>query len=198
MDPALRRPGRLDREISVPPPSLAQRVAILAQHTRRLPLAPDVHLQAVATRCHGYTGADLAALAREAAMAALTAASATVNFQVDEELLASQSVTWDHFETAFGKVGPSLVRSISVQPDPVRWEDIGGLQEVKLRLQQAVEWPLRHGDAFERLGLEAPRGILLHGPPGCCKTTLARAVATSSRATLLPLSASHLYSMCAA
>lgn len=196
VDPALRRPGRLDREISVPPPSAVQRAHILALHTAALPLAPDVALAELAEACHGYTGADLAAVCREAAMAALSAVAATLRDDgSDDARLAQQLVTWEHFSEALKRVQPSLMRSVGVEPPVVLWDEIGGLQAVKTSLKQAVEWPLQHRDAFHRLGLEPPRGVLLHGPPGCSKTTLARAAATASGANMIPLSASSLYSM---
>ncbi|EFJ47542.1 hypothetical protein VOLCADRAFT_41454, partial [Volvox carteri f. nagariensis] len=207
LDPALRRPGRLDREVLVALPDAEQRREILGLHTRGLQLASDVDLAAVAACCHGYSGADLAAAAREAAMAALaevaaesygigaaatTAATAAAAAAVPPQVL---TVRQEHLATALRKVRPSIMRGAEVDIPPVSWDDVGGLDEVKRRLRQAVEWPLRHAAAFQRLGLTAPRGVLLHGPPGCSKTTLARAAATASGATLLALSCAQLFSM---
>ncbi|GIM01113.1 hypothetical protein Vretimale_5952 [Volvox reticuliferus] len=205
IDPALRRPGRLDREVLVALPDPEQRKEILGLHTRGLQLAPDVDLAAVAASCHGYSGADLAAVAREAAMAALAAVAAEMfgpigGRSLDAEMKALQpppvlTVRQDHMTAALRKVRPSIMRGAEVDIPPVSWDDVGGLEDVKRRLRQAVEWPLRHAAAFERLGLTAPRGVLLHGPPGCSKTTLARAAATASGATLLALSCAQLFSM---
>eukprot|EP00803_Ostreobium_quekettii_P007029 evm.model.scf_827.4 EVM.evm.TU.scf_827.4 scf_827:40391-46953(+) len=317
IDPALRRPGRLDVEVAVGVPDYHQRLELLRFHSRGLPLAHDADLETVAARSHGYTGADVAALCREAAMHALQAAasaargtsgwigrsgmvgiseengtfgktaitadiakaservsgeivkdpalavgadsaasclsleaqfaslSAGSNVQrptrtdaaADEtgpkrngagaDLRASPSsdaiqsrhpprcghptsvsrpcpssaseigrpVEFRDFQAALKLVRPSVARGYELDVAPVRWGDVGGLADVKRRLRQAVEWPVARADAFRRLGLTAPRGVLLHGPPGCCKTTLARAVATESGARLLPLSCAQVYSM---
>jgi SpoVK/Ycf46/Vps4 family AAA+-type ATPase len=185
LDPALRRPGRFEVELEVEVPGPCARADILAAHTARLPLAPGVDLAALAQRCHGYSGADLAALAREAAMVA-----------IEEEASGTMPlVSAAHFSTARSRVGASLVRGTSVEAPAVRWEDIGGLEGVKHRLRQAVEWPLTHSPSFARLGVRPPKGVLLHGPPGCSKTQLARAAAAASGATLIPLTGSQLFSM---
>lgn len=212
VDPALRRPGRLDREVLVPVPDASARVDILRLHARGLRLAGDGGgggggadgdlLAAVARGCHGYSGADLAALAREAAMCALSdAAKATAGGGGDGETKASHQqqsamvgVTAAHFARAARRVGPSVVRGAAVDPGPVRWSDVGGLEAAKRALRRAVEWPLTRGADFARLGVEPPRGVLLHGPPGCSKTTLARAAAAESGATFVPLSCASLYS----
>ncbi|GAX73043.1 hypothetical protein CEUSTIGMA_g496.t1 [Chlamydomonas eustigma] len=215
LDPALRRPGRLDREVMVSVPSALGREQILRIHTSGLTLSPDLDLSKVAESCHGYSGADLAALAREAAMHALTASAENVltgqawmsdtaqkQMQGASYVAAQQDsatsigiLSAADFAVAMRKVGPSIARGAAVEVSPVRWDEVGGLEEVKRRLQQAVEWPLQHPEAFKRLGLQPPRGVLLYGPPGCSKTSLARAAATASRATLLPLSCAQLFSM---
>ncbi|GLC33083.1 hypothetical protein PLESTB_000372400 [Pleodorina starrii] len=209
LDPALRRPGRLDREVLVALPDAEQRREILGLHTRGLHLAPDVDLAEVAASCHGYSGADLAATAREAAMAALAevaaeaygigaaaaTAAASASAAPPPPPPAVLTVRQEHLAAALRKVRPSIMRGAEVDIPPVSWDDVGGLEDVKRRLRQAVEWPLRHAAAFERLGLAAPRGVLLHGPPGCSKTTLARAAATASGATFLALSCAQLFSM---
>jgi len=187
VDPALRRPGRFEREVEVPTPDAAQRADILALHARSLPLCPLLSLSSVAAACHGYSGADLAALAREAAMLAIEEAAQAADAPL-------RPLTAADFAAARRRVGPSIVRGLAAEAAPVLWRDIGGLDDCVRRLRQAVEWPLRHGARFERLGLRAPRGVLLHGPPGCCKTQLARCVAHSSGVTLVPLSGAQLFS----
>jgi SpoVK/Ycf46/Vps4 family AAA+-type ATPase len=213
VDPALRRPGRLDREVLVPVPDAAARSAILRLHARGLRPARGVDLGAIARGCHGYSGADLAALAREAAMCALADAAAAAEAggadvggaapAAAADAAASSlaaggggggGVTADHFARAARRVGPSVVRGAAVDPGPVRWSDVGGLEAAKRALRRAVEWPLTRGDEFARLGVEPPRGVLLHGPPGCSKTTLARAAAAESGATFVPLSCASLFS----
>ena len=192
LDPALRRPGRFDVELEVEVPGPGARADILAAHTARLALAPDVDLAALAARCHGYSGADLAALAREAAMVT-----------IEEEAAGSEAETRGgmpqvhacHFTAARSRVGASLVWGTSVEAPRVAWGDIGGLEQVKQRLRQAVEWPLTHSASFARLGVKPPKGVLLHGPPGCSKTQLARAAAAASGAHLIPLTGSQLFSM---
>ena len=192
LDPALRRPGRFEVELEVEVPGPGARADILAAHTARLPLAPGVDLLALAQRCHGYSGADLAALAREAAMVAIEEEAAGT---LGETTGTMPPVSAAHFTTARSRVGASLVRGTSVEAPAVRWEDIGGLDGVKHRLRQAVEWPLTHSASFARLGVKPPKGVLLHGPPGCSKTQLARAAAAASGATLIPLTGSQLFSM---
>lgn len=198
IDPALRRAGRFDREVSVNIPLLPSRLAILERLIEKMPLADDVDLHCIAAKCHGYTGADLAALCREAAMRAINRNSVlnrngASNDEIEEE--EEEVVKMGDFMGAMSKVGPSIARGLAVDFIPIQWEDIGGLEDVKLKIKQAVEWPLKHADAFERLGLTAPRGVLLHGPPGCSKTTLARAAATASGATFVSLSGAQVYSM---
>ena len=204
LDPALRRPGRFDVEVEISLPSAKQRLAILRVHARALPLARDVDLEQVARTAKGYSGADLAALCREAAMASIRDAaggfapspgSPGSPDDGDEEVAGDGSlVTARHFSTAAGRVGASVTRGAALEFSATSWDDVGGLDDVKKRLKQAVEWPLRHAAAFRRLGLAPPRGVLLHGPPGCAKTTLARAAATASGATVIALSAADVFS----
>jgi SpoVK/Ycf46/Vps4 family AAA+-type ATPase len=216
VDPALRRPGRLDREVLVSVPDAAARYEILKLHARGMRLQGEEEeggsssrlLRSVAAACHGYSGADLAALAREAAMCALEDAAAAVvtaaegqqeDYEEDEEEAATASassalVTAAHFARASRRVGPSVVRGAAADPGPVRWSDVGGLEQAKRALRRAVEWPLTRGEEYARLGIEPPRGVLLYGPPGCSKTTLARAAAAESGATFVPLSCASLYS----
>ncbi|HWQ17658.1 MAG TPA: CDC48 family AAA ATPase [Sulfolobales archaeon] len=188
VDPALRRPGRFDREIEIPLPDKQGRYEILAIHTRNMPLAEDVDLRKIAEITHGYTGADLAALVKEAALHALRRYLPKIDWQsdtIDPEILESMYVTQQDFMQAFKEIIPSGFREVYVEIPEVRWSDIGGLEEVKQELREAVEWPLRYPDSFRRLGIEPPKGILLYGPPGVGKTLLAKAVATESGANFI-------------
>ncbi|XP_027099778.1 cell division control protein 48 homolog B isoform X3 [Coffea eugenioides] len=189
IDPALRRSGRFDTEIEVTTPSEAERFQILKLYTKRLSLDPDVNLQSLAAACNGYVGADLEALCREAALSALRKSS-------DGDLGGKIcNITVDDFKHARSIVGPSITRGVTVEIPKVSWEDIGGLYELKKKLQQAVEWPLKHSSAFSRLGVSPIRGILLHGPPGCSKTTLAKAAGHAAQASFFSLSGAELFSM---
>ncbi|GAY24871.1 ATPase AAA [Desulfurococcaceae archaeon AG1] len=188
VDPALRRPGRFDREIEIPLPDKQGRYEILTIHTRNMPLAEDVDLRKIAEITHGYTGADLAALVKEAALHALRRYLPKIDWQsdtIDPEILESMYVTQQDFMQAFKEIIPSGFREVYVEIPEVRWSDIGGLEDVKQELREAVEWPLKYPDAFRRLGIEPPKGILLYGPPGVGKTLLAKAVATESGANFI-------------
>ena len=189
VDPALRRPGRFDREIEIPPPDKRARKEILLVHTRNMPLAEDVDLDKLAEMTHGYTGADIAALAKEAAMAALRRfikeGKIDVTKQIPPEKLRELKVTMKDFLEAMKFIQPSLMREIYVEVPEVRWGDIGGLDDVKQQLREAVEWPLKHPDAFRRVGIRPPKGVLLFGPPGTGKTLLAKAAATESGANFI-------------
>ncbi|KAJ7529964.1 hypothetical protein O6H91_15G072500 [Diphasiastrum complanatum] len=189
IDPALRRPGRLDREIAISAPTLKERHEILSLHARKLPMHGNVDLHVIAEQCNGYVGADLQALCREAAMCALRKSV------IDMDEHETGSIGMEDWLEARAKVGPSLVRGIASEIPKVSWEDIGGLHDIKKKLQQSVEWPIKHSDAFKRLGLWPARGVLLHGPPGCSKTTLIKAVAHAAQATLFSLSGAEMYSM---
>lgn len=183
LDPALRRPGRFDREITIPIPDKAGRLEILEIHSRGMPLAEDVALPELADKTHGFVGADLEAFCREAAMSCLRRLMAGEGFDIaniSDAQISSLRVTRDDFLTAFNEVEPSALREVLVEVPDTRWTDVGGLLEVKARLVEAVEWPLRHGELFNRAGVKPSKGILLAGPPGCGKTLLARAAATES------------------
>ncbi|XP_006348680.1 cell division control protein 48 homolog B [Solanum tuberosum] len=189
IDPALRRAGRFDAEIEVTTPTEEERLHILKLYTNKLQLDASVDLRAVAVSCNGYVGADLEALCREAAMSAVRKCS-------DSNLEdSSYSINMEDWKHARSVVGPSITRGVTVEIPKVSWEDIGGLKDIKKKLQQAVEWPLKHSEAFERLGVSPSRGILLHGPPGCSKTTLAKAAAHAAQASFFSLSGAELYSM---
>ena len=183
LDPALRRPGRFDREITIGIPDKEGRLEILQIHTRGMPLTEDVDLEQMASVTHGFVGADLAALCREAAMACLRGFLPQVDFELETlpyEALSNLEVSMAHFLEALKEVEPSAIREVLVEVPNVRWEQVGGLEEAKQELREAVEWPLKHGALFAFAGIEPPRGILLHGPPGTGKTLLAQAVAPES------------------
>jgi transitional endoplasmic reticulum ATPase len=197
LDPALRRPGRFDREIEVPMPDKQGRLEILQIHTRHMPLAEDVNLEELAEMTKGYTGADLAALAREAAMHALRRYLPEIDIEqerVPTEVLEKMVVTKADFLAAFKEITPSGLREIEVEVPEVHWDDIGGLENVKQELREVVEWPLKYPNTFKRLGIEPPRGILLFGPPGTGKTLLAKAVATESGANFIAIRGPELLS----
>ena len=197
IDPALRRPGRFDREIEIPVPDKRGRLEILQVHTRNMPLADDVDLKKLAEMTHGYTGADLAALCREAAMRALRRFLPKLDLEKGElptDVLEELKVTMQDFLDAFREITPSALREIEIEIPNVRWSDIGGLEDVKQQLREAVEWPLKYSDTFKRLGIDSPKGVLLYGPPGCGKTLLARAVATESEANFLSIKGPEVFS----
>ncbi len=188
VDPALRRPGRFDREIYIGVPNKKGRKEILQIHTRNMPLADDVNLDKLAEATHGYVGADLAALAKEAAMNALRRFLPEIEKsegEIPAEVLQKIKVTMDDFYEAMKEIVPTALREVTVEIPEVHWDDVGGLEQVKQELKEAVEWPLKHPKLFERLGIRAPRGILLFGPPGTGKTLLAKAVATESESNFI-------------
>ncbi|MEM4667232.1 MAG: CDC48 family AAA ATPase [Thermofilum sp.] len=188
IDPALRRPGRFDREIAFPVPDRRARREILQVHTRNMPLAEDVNLDELAEMTHGFTGADLAALCREAAMRALRRYLPRINIESEKipaEVLKEMKVTRSDFFEALKDVQPSALREVYIEVPEVRWDDIGGLEDVKQQLREAVEWPLKHPEFFREMGIDPPKGILLYGPPGTGKTLLAKAVATESEANFI-------------
>jgi transitional endoplasmic reticulum ATPase len=193
IDPALRRPGRFDREIEIRPPDEKGRLEILQVHTRNMPLAEDVDLREIAKMTKGYTGADLAALAKEAAMAALRefVKSGKVDLnkpgEIRREILETLKVGRRHFLEAMKFVRPTLMREVYVEVPEVHWDDIGGLENVKQELREVVEWPLKYPEVFQKMGIEPPKGILLYGPPGTGKTLLAKAVATESGANFIAI-----------
>ena len=183
IDPALRRPGRFDREISISIPDKKGRLEILHIHTRGIPLSDDVDLLKISDMTHGFVGADLEALAREAAMTALRKILPRINFELSEipyELLMQLEVTMDNFYDAMKEVEPSAIREVFVEVPDVKWEDIGGLEEIKQALKESVEWPLKYAELFKKTETKPPKGIILYGKPGTGKTYLAKALASES------------------
>ena len=192
LDPALRRPGRFDREIEIPVPDQLGRREILEIHTKPMPLTKGVDLDDMARRTHGFVGADLAALCREAALQALR--RVLKKTPVDQMDSGSIRVGLPDFTGAFREVEPSALRETVISVPNVKWEEVGGLSTVKSRLVEAVEWPLRYGHLFAQAGLRPSRGILLVGPPGCGKTLLAKALATESQANFVAMKGADLHS----
>jgi transitional endoplasmic reticulum ATPase len=197
IDPALRRPGRFDREIEIRVPDKKARLEILQIHTRNMPLAPDVNLEKIANITHGFVGADLEYLCKEAAMKCLRRVLPELNLEEEKippEILNKLIVTMDDFMEALKEVTPSAMREVYIETPDVRWSDIGGLEDVKRQLQEAVEWPLKYPELYKKLGHTMPKGILLHGPSGTGKTMLAKAVATESEANFISVRGPELLS----
>ena len=197
LDPALRRPGRFDREIEIGIPNKRGRHETLLIHSRGMPLAGDVDLKVLAERMHGYTGADLAALCRETAMKALRRYLPEINLEeerIPPSVLEKMEVRMDDFMNAFKEITPTAMREVAVEVPVVHWDEVGGLEEVKGELKEAVEWPLKTPEVFTRMGIRPPKGILLVGPPGCGKTLLARAVATESEANFITIKGPEVFS----
>ncbi|MFH1460986.1 MAG: CDC48 family AAA ATPase [Patescibacteria group bacterium] len=181
LDPALRRPGRFDREIVIGVPDRNARKAILEIHTRGMPLADDVNLDKLAEITHGFVGADLEALGREAAMSALREIMPEIEFEKDYipyEKLRKLEVALGHFREALKEVEPSALREVFTEIPDTKWKDVGGLESIKQTLKEVIEWPLKYNQAFDHAKLSPAKGIMLYGPPGCGKTLLAKAVAT--------------------
>jgi len=196
IDVALRRPGRFDREVEINVPNKEGRLAILKIHTRNMPLDKNVDLDKLASVTHGFVGADLSALAKESAMAVLRKVIPEIklkdNEQIPKELIEKLKITQLDFEEALKFVRPSALREVAVETPNVRWADIGGVENVKRDLNEAIEWPLKFPDSFKRLGIRPPRGILLYGPPGTGKTLLAKAVAKESEANFIQVDGPEL------
>ncbi len=204
IDEALRRGGRFDREIEIGIPDMNGRLEILQVHTRGMPLSPDLKgegsdagkLQRIAERTHGFVGADMASLCKEAAMHALR--SFLPNINIDEEIPAEVmdklEVTYNDFDEAFKNIEPSALREVFFEIPQVRWTDVGGLDAIKQELVEAVEWPLKYPEAFEAINTKPPKGILLFGPPGTGKTMLAKAVANESEANFISIKGPEMLS----
>jgi len=197
LDPALRRPGRFDREIIIGIPDKNGRLKILEIHTRGMPLADDVDLERLAEITHGFVGADLEALCREAAMITLRQLMPDIDFaqaHIPYERLLELEVTMDNFLTALGEVEPSAIREVFTEVPDIRWEDIGGLEEAKEILMETVEWPLKYPELFAQAKTTPPKGILLYGPPGTGKTLLAKGVANESETNFISVKGPALMS----
>jgi transitional endoplasmic reticulum ATPase len=197
LDPALRRPGRFDREIEIGVPDKQGRYEILQIHTRGMPLAEGVDLKKLADMTHGYTGADVSALGRETAMKSLRRYLPQINLEeerIPPSVLEKMEVTMEDFINAYKEITPTAMREVFIEIPTIHWEDIGGLEEVKQDLKEAVEWPLKNPEIFTRLGIKPPKGILLYGPPGCGKTLLGKAVATESAANFITIKGPEIFS----
>jgi len=197
LDPALRRPGRFDREIEIGIPDDRGRLEILQIHTRGMPLTEDVNIESIAKVTHGFVGADLEALSKEAAMRSLRRILPEINMEqskIPAETLNKIKVTNNDFQEALRDIQPSAMREVVVQRPNIHWDDIGGLQGVKEELAEAIEWPLKHADLFLEADVKSPKGILLYGPPGTGKTMIAKAVATTSEANFISVKGPELLS----
>jgi transitional endoplasmic reticulum ATPase len=197
LDPALRRPGRFDREIEIGVPNKDGRLQVLQIHTRGMPLADDVDLKRLANVTHGFVGADLEALSKEAALHALRRILPDIDFSADSvpaSILNKIIVDMNDFQDSLKEIEPSAMREVLVEVPNVKWDDIGGLKDVKEELQEAVEWPLKYPELFEHMNTEPPKGVLLYGPPGTGKTMLAKAVANESEANFISVKGPELLS----
>ncbi|MEK6931230.1 MAG: CDC48 family AAA ATPase [Thermoproteota archaeon] len=197
IDPALRRPGRFDREIEIKVPDKKGRKDILAIHSRNMPLSDDVDVEKISSVSHGYVGADLEYLCKEAAMKCLRRLLPELNMEEEKlppETLDKLIVNNEDFQKALIEVTPSGMREVFIENPDVKWEEVGGLEDVKRELQEAVEWPMKYPGLYDKLGHKMPRGILLHGPSGTGKTLLAKAVATQSEANFVSVRGPELLS----
>ncbi|MCK4849537.1 MAG: AAA family ATPase, partial [Candidatus Heimdallarchaeota archaeon] len=196
LDPAIRRPGRFDREIEIGVPDRNGRYEVLLVHTRGMPLAQDVDLKEYAAKTHGFVGADISALTKEAAMHTLRKVLPNIDFDkpLPPEILAKLIVSKENFDEALKTTEPSAMREVLLEIPNVHWDEVGGLEAVKQQLIEAVEWPITHPQIFNKHGVTPPHGILLYGPPGTGKTLLAKAVATESQANFIAIRGPELLS----
>ncbi|XP_059628830.1 cell division cycle protein 48 homolog isoform X2 [Cornus florida] len=197
IDPALRRFGRFDKEIEIGVPDIVGRLEVLRIHTKNMKLAENVDLEKIAKDTHGYVGADLAGLCTEAALQCIREKIDLKNESIDAEILNSMVVTNEHFQLqiATGKSKPSILRETVVEVPNVSWEDIGGLENVRQQLQEAIQYPMEHPEKFEKFGVSASKGVLFYGPPGCGKTLLAKAVANECQANFISIKGPELLTM---
>src|SRR5687768_6823014 len=197
IDPALRRPGRFDREIEIGIPDEEGRYDILQIHTRGMPLEQDINLKSYAKVTHGFVGADLEMVAKEAAMRSLRRIIPKINLKESKipiDVLNKIKITSQDFDDALKEVHPSAMREVLVQKPDIEWKDIGGLYNIKEELKEAIEWPLKHADLFSKAAIKPPKGILLYGPPGTGKTLLAKAVASTSESNFISIKGPELIS----
>lgn len=197
VDQALRRPGRFDREVEIGVPDKAGRQEIVDIHIRQMPIADDFDMEWILSNTHGFVGADISALAREAAMKALRRYLPEIDLEEEEvppEVLEKMEVRMDDFKKAMKEVEPSALREIYVEVPDLGWEKVGGLDEVKDRLKESIDWPLTRPEVFEHFGIEPPRGILLFGAPGTGKTLIAKAIATEAEANFITVKGPELFS----
>jgi len=197
VDPALRRPGRFDREIEIGVPDETGREEILQIHTRGMPLSDDVNLQHLASETHGFVGADIESLTKEAAMKALRRYLPEID--LDEEdippsLIDRMIVKRDDFRGALNEVEPSAMREVLVELPKITWDDVGGLDEAKQNIEESIQWPLNNPEKFQRMGIDPPKGVLLYGPPGTGKTLMAKAVANETNANFISVRGPQLLS----
>jgi transitional endoplasmic reticulum ATPase len=197
IDPALRRPGRFDREIEIGIPDDEGRFDILSIHTRGMPINKKVNLKQISKTTHGFVGADLEALSKEAAMRSLRRILPEIDLdeeKISSEILQKIQITSDDFREALKEVSPSALREVQVQIPDVSWDDVGGLDELKEELKEAVEWPIKYKDAYDYVDVESPKGILLHGPPGTGKTLIAKALAKMTESNFISIKGPELLS----
>jgi transitional endoplasmic reticulum ATPase len=197
IDPALRRPGRFDREIEIGIPDDKERFEILSIHTRGMPIDEKVDLKQISKITHGFVGADLEVLAKEAAMRSLRRILPEIDLdeeKVSSEILQKIQITSEDFRDALKEVRPSALREVQVQTPNVSWDDVGGLDQLKEELREAVEWPIKYKEAFDYVNVESPKGILLHGPPGTGKTLIAKALATMTESNFISIKGPELLS----
>ena len=196
IDPALRRPGRFDREIEISVPDHDGRKEILQIHTRDMPLANDVELEGLADTTHGFVGADLLSLTKEAAMRALRRYMPEIDLEkeIPTEMLTKMKISEEDFSVALREIQPSALREILVEIPDITWDDVGGLEDVRQELIEAIEWPLKEPHSFYRMGIKPPRGVLLFGPPGTGKTLLVKAIANETEANFISVRGPELMS----
>ncbi len=197
IDPALRRPGRFDREVQIGVPNPEARLEILQIHTRGMPISSDVDLEKLASELYGYTGADLRALCREAALKALRKYSPGLDDEPDQfppNLIESMQVTSQDFKEASKEIVPTAMREFYAESPRVSWNEIGGLETVKRTLIENVVWAIKDSSRFQKVGVSPAKGLLLYGPPGCGKTLLARALATESGANMISIKGPEILS----
>merc|ERR1712194_862486 len=198
IDQALRRFGRFDRELDIGVPDDNGRLEILRIHTKNMKLYTDVKLEDISANTHGFVGADLAQLCTEAALTCIREKMDLIDLEeetIDAEILDSMAVTQEHFTSAMGNCNPSSLRETVVEVPNVKWDDIGGLEETKRSLQEMILYPIDHPEKFEKFGMQPSRGVLFYGPPGCCKTLLAKAVASECSSNFVSIKGPELLTM---